>query len=218
MRWAALLKGVNLNGRKLPMADLKALVESAGLSMGGGNAARLGQCRVRVRRDRTAPRSRRDSRLRWTAYGLKTDVIVRSAADLQAVIAANPFPEATLTRPESCRGAVFTANSVPADLLDALPDHYHGRETVIAQGRELYVDYIDGIGASKLPQAMAKLKFPKLATARNWNTGGQAGGVARPLTSVTPALCRGPPVRRATALERLTLAPSRVVDPGTRPG
>ena len=39
-----------------------------------------------------------------------------------------------------------------------------------AIGRELYVDYPDDIGHSKLPQAMARAKFPKAATARNWNT------------------------------------------------
>ena len=34
----------------------------------------------------------------------------------------------------------------------------------------MFVDYADNIGDSKLPQAMTKLKFPTLATARNWNT------------------------------------------------
>ena len=31
-------------------------------------------------------------------------------------------------------------------------------------------DYPDDVGHSKLPQAMSKAKFPKLVTARNWNT------------------------------------------------
>jgi uncharacterized protein (DUF1697 family) len=103
------------------------------------------------------------------AYGLETDAIVRGAADLQAVIAANPFPEATLTRPNHVV-VLFHRDSMPTDLPDALREIYQGRETLIAQDRELYVDYIDGIGESKLPQAMAKLKFPQHATARNWNT------------------------------------------------
>jgi uncharacterized protein (DUF1697 family) len=47
---------------------------------------------------------------------------------------------------------------------------YDGPERLHAIGRELYVDYPDDIGHSKLPQAMAKVKFPKAATARNWNT------------------------------------------------
>ncbi len=96
-------------------------------------------------------------------------MVVRSAADLQAILAANPFPEAALARPSHVV-VLFHRDSVPADPLDALPELYQGRETLIARGRELYVDYVDGIGESKLPQTMAKLKFPRLATARNWNT------------------------------------------------
>lgn len=167
MRWAALLKGVNLNGRKLPMADLKALVEALGY---GEVATLLASGNVVFGCDETdgaEVEARLEAAL--NGYGLKTDVVVRSATDLRAILAANPFPEAALARPNHVV-VLFHRDSVLADLLDALPDHYHGRETVIAQGRELYVDYIDGIGESKLPQAMAKLKFPKLATARNWNT------------------------------------------------
>jgi uncharacterized protein (DUF1697 family) len=167
MRWAALLKGVNLNGRKLPMADLKALVEALGYRE---VATLLASGNVVFACDETDG-AKVESRLETAlaAYGLETDAIVRGAADLQAVIAANPFPEATLTRPNHVV-VLFHRDSMPTDLPDALREIYQGRETLIAQDRELYVDYIDGIGESKLPQAMAKLKFPQHATARNWNT------------------------------------------------
>jgi uncharacterized protein (DUF1697 family) len=59
---------------------------------------------------------------------------------------------------------------VPDGLIELVPDIYTGPERLKAIGRELYLDYADNIGDSKLPQAMAKLKFPKLATTRNWNT------------------------------------------------
>ncbi|QBM77050.1 DUF1697 domain-containing protein [Sphingomonas sp. AAP5] len=167
MRWAALLKGVNLNGRKLPMADLKALVEALGYRevatlLASGNVV-FGCDETDGTKVEVAIEAALD------AYGLKTGVVVRSAADLQAILAAIPFPEAALARPNHVV-VLFHHDSVPADLLDALPEIYQGRETLIAHGRELYVDYVDGIGASKLPQAMAKLRFPRLATARNWNT------------------------------------------------
>ncbi|MEG3176888.1 DUF1697 domain-containing protein [Sphingomonas sp. RB3P16] len=167
MRWAALLKGVNLNGRKLPMADLKALVEALGYRdvttlLASGNVVfacdEIDGAKVEAAIEAALE-----------VYGLKTDVVVRSAVDLQAILAANPFAEATLARPNHVV-VLFHRDSVPVDRLDALPEVYHGRETLVARGRELYVDYVDGIGESKLPQAMAKLKFPKLATARNWNT------------------------------------------------
>jgi uncharacterized protein (DUF1697 family) len=167
MRWAALLKGVNLNGRKLPIADLKALVEGLGYR---GVTTLLASGNVVFACDETdGVKVEGALEAALDAYGLKTDVVVRSAADLQAVLAANPFPEATLARPNHVV-VLFHRDSVPADPLDALPELYQGRETLIARGRELYVDYVDGIGESKLPQTMAKLKFPRLATARNWNT------------------------------------------------
>lgn len=167
MRWAALLKGVNLNGRKLPMADLKALIEALGYH---AVTTLLASGNVVFACDETEG-AKVESAIEAAldAYGLKTDVVVRSATDLRAILAADPFPEAALARPNHVV-VLFHRDSVPADLLDALPQIYQGLETLIAQGRELYVDYVDGIGASKLPQAIAKLKFPKLATARNWNT------------------------------------------------
>uniref|UniRef100_UPI0035C9DED1 DUF1697 domain-containing protein n=1 Tax=uncultured Sphingomonas sp. TaxID=158754 RepID=UPI0035C9DED1 len=167
MRWAALLKGVNLNGRKLPMADLKALVEGLGYSdvktlLASGNVVfacdEVDGANVEMALEAALRR-----------HGLKTDVVVRTAADLRAIIAADPFPAATKLRPSHVV-VVFHREAMPAELLDGLPEIYAGRETLAARGREVYIDYIDGIGESKLPQAMAKLKFPKLATARNWNT------------------------------------------------
>ena len=167
MRWAALLKGVNLNGRKPPMADLKALVEALGYRE---VATLLASGNVVFACDETdGAKVEAAIEAALDAYGLKTDVVVRSAADLQAILAAKPFPEATLARPNHVV-VLFHRDSVPTEPLDALPAVYAGREALIPQGRELYVDYVDGIGASKLPQAMAKLKFPTLATARNWNT------------------------------------------------
>lgn len=44
------------------------------------------------------------------------------------------------------------------------PERYH------AVGRELFVDYPANIADPRLHLAMAKLGFPKAATARNWNT------------------------------------------------
>ena len=167
MRWAALLKGVNLNGRKLPMADLKALVERLGYRdvktlLASGNV--VFDC------DETeGGRIEAAIEAALEAYGLKTAVVVRTSDDLHGVIATNPFPDATQARPNHVV-VLFHRDPLPGELLDSLPAIHDGREEIVADGRELYVDYIDGIGDSKLPQAMAKLKFPSLATARNWNT------------------------------------------------
>jgi uncharacterized protein (DUF1697 family) len=167
MRWAALLKGINLNGRKLPMADLKALVEAVGYGdvktlLASGNV-------VFACEETDGAKVEATLEAALDAHGLRTDIVVRSAGDLDAIIAANPFPDAARDRPSHVV-VLFHRDPVPAALLAAIPAIYAGRERLVALERELYADYIDGIGESKLPQAMAKLKFPKVATARNWNT------------------------------------------------
>ena len=45
-----------------------------------------------------------------------------------------------------------------------------GRETIEAVGRELYIAYPDGIGASKLTGAVIERRLKTRGTARNWNT------------------------------------------------
>ena len=43
-------------------------------------------------------------------------------------------------------------------------------ELLKAIDRELFIDFPEDVGHSKLLPAMAKVKFPQLATMRNWNT------------------------------------------------
>jgi uncharacterized protein (DUF1697 family) len=168
MRWAALLKGVNVGGnRKLPMADLRGFLTDLGYAdvrtlLASGNA-------VLDADERDGPSLEAHlGREAEARLGLTTEFLVRSAAEIQAVIAANPFPEQARDRPNHLLVLFHRAPVDPA-LLDAIAGH-PGPERVRAVGRELYIDYADGIGESTLPQAMAKLKFPKIATGRNWNT------------------------------------------------
>ena len=55
-------------------------------------------------------------------------------------------------------------------LIARVAELYAGPERLAAVGRELFVDYPDDIGHSRLPKAMSKACFPKRTTARNWNT------------------------------------------------
>ena len=113
------------------------------------------------------------SRRRWRKeLNLKTDIVVRDGRELRAIIDANPFPDAAKAHPNHLLVS-FHRDPVPEGLIAKLPDIYHGPERLKAIGRELYIDYAEDVGHSKLPQAMAKLKFPKLATMRNWNTVGK---------------------------------------------
>jgi uncharacterized protein (DUF1697 family) len=169
MRWAALLRGVNVGGnRKLPMADLKGLAEALGFDrvktlLASGNvvfdADEKDGARLEDRLEREAK----------TRLGLETDFLLRDAPDLKAVIQANPFKEVAKVRPNHLV-VVFTREPPAKDLPERIAAIYGGPERLAVHGRHLYVDYLEGQGRSKLPQAMAKLKLPKAATSRNWNT------------------------------------------------
>jgi uncharacterized protein (DUF1697 family) len=168
MRWAAMLRGVNLGGRKLLMADLAAIAERLGFEqvrtlLASGN----------VGFETDLPPREIETMLEAALgdHGLPTDVLVRNAVELADVIATNPFPEAARDHPSHMLIA-FHRDPFPRELLKAIIPFHEGSERLQASGRELYIDYrnAETMRASRLLQAMAKAKFPKINTARNWNT------------------------------------------------
>ncbi len=169
MRWAALLRGVNVGGnRKLPMADLKQFIEALGFErvqtlLASGNvvfdADEKDGAKLEVRFEREAK----------ARLGLETEFLLRNAAGMRDVIAANPFEDAAEARPSSLV-VVFARAPQPSDLPERIAAIYNGPERLAVNGCDLFIDFIEGQGRSKLPQAMTKLKLPKAATGRNWNT------------------------------------------------
>lgn len=167
-RRAALLRGVNLGGRKLIMTELKALCESHGFKrvetlLASGN--------VVFDTDLASPEIEALLEAALEKQGLKTDVMVRDVEEMRAVITANPYPQAALDHPSHVI-VTFHRDPFPADALARLAAIHAGPELLTAVGRELFSDYRSqaGMRESKLVQAMAKARFPKVATGRNWNT------------------------------------------------
>ncbi|OWJ65799.1 DUF1697 domain-containing protein [Inquilinus limosus] len=153
-----LLRAVNVGGTgKLPMSDLKALCETAGLAeirtyIASGN--------VVCRSDRTEAEVKAAVEGALAAYaGKPVGVLVRTAAEMARVLAANPFPDAAPNRTV----AIFLDAPPPADALDKATG-VQGEEMRLGR-REIYVHYGDGMGQSKLAIPAAKA-----GTARNMNT------------------------------------------------
>ena len=76
MRWAALLKGINIGGKKIPMTDLKALVEKMGHGevrtlLASGNV-------VFTATETDGAKLERALEEALAAWGLKTEVVVRA--------------------------------------------------------------------------------------------------------------------------------------------
>lgn len=156
----ALLRGVNLGKRQVVMSELRAVVEAAGYSdvrtlIASGNL-------ILNAKQKGAKLEAALEAIILEGLGLKTDVFVRDAAQLDAIIAANPFKSFTKTTPTFMVVNFMRAPASAAELEAMQKTAFTGEE--IAQGQScLYLKFPEGQGKSKL-------KTPKLATARNWNT------------------------------------------------
>lgn len=156
--YVALLRAVNVGGTgKLPMSELRAMCESLGFAkvrtyIASGNVvfeSDLTESKVKSELERSLE----------TYAGTKVGVLVRTGAELAAVLAANPFQSAAPNRTV----AIFLDAPPPTDTLAGVT----GQQTEeIALGRrEIYVHYGTGMAESKL-----KIRAAKSGTARNMNT------------------------------------------------
>ncbi len=120
--------------------------------------------------------------------GLNNRTIVRRFDELQAVVHANPFPAAAVERPS--RLLVCFMEDISSAEAAAQIEAYPGPERVRVIGREVYVDYADGIGVSKIGPGVIERRLRLVGTARNWNTIGKIVALAEKSsqTTITPAV------------------------------
>ena len=159
-RQAALLRGVNLGGRKVVMSQLRAACEEAGFTgvetlIASGNLV-LGS------KLKEAKLEKKLEAVILEDLGLKTDVFARTDAELKAIIAANPFKAFANASPSFLVVYFMRAKASAAEIEAMEKTALTGEE--VRQGKGcLYIKFPKGQGVSKL-------KTPKLGTARNWNT------------------------------------------------
>jgi uncharacterized protein (DUF1697 family) len=164
----ALLRAVNVGGRgKVAMADLRALLAEMGFEA----PQSLLQSGNLVFRSQPTGASLEALLEKETEarLGLATDFLVRTAAQWAQLVAANPF--APMAKGDPGHLLVMPLKSPPDAIgLEGLRAWIPGRESIEAVGRELYITYPDGIGASKLTGAVIERRLETRGTARNWNT------------------------------------------------
>ena len=156
--YIALLRAVNVGGTgKLPMAELRAICASVGFQdvrtyIASGN--------VVLRSESTAVQVKAALEAALARYaGKPVGVLVRTGAEMAAILAANPFPKAAPNRAV----VIFLDGAPPADTLESL--RHLKDEQVMPGKREIYVHYGDGMADSKLIIPAAKN-----GTGRNLNT------------------------------------------------
>jgi uncharacterized protein (DUF1697 family) len=163
----ALLRAVNVGGTgKLPMADLRTMAEAAGFKrvrtyIASGNL--LFESSATEREVKAVLEEA------LAAYaGKPVGVMVRTAEEMAAVLAANPFPDKAPNRTM----VIFLDEPPPADFVDQVVAS--DGEEVRGGAREIYVHYGEGMARSRL-----KIPAAKSGTARNINTVTRLVGMAR---------------------------------------
>jgi uncharacterized protein (DUF1697 family) len=167
---AAMLRGVNLGKRKVIMSELRELIEGAGFTdvrtlVASGNLvlnAKVTGAKLEVKLEKVI----------LGGLELKTDVFVRDADQLDAIIAANPFKPFAKTNPNFLVVNFMRGPATKAELEAMEKTALTGEE--MRQGKDcLYIKFPQGQGVSKL-------KMPKSGTARNWNTVTKLAAMLRP--------------------------------------
>lgn len=158
MAYVALLRAVNVGGTgKLPMAALKAMCEDAGFKAARTYIA-SGNALFRSDLAEAEVRAALDARLLAFA-GKPVGVLVRTAAEMAAVVARNPFAAESGNRV----GALFTDAKLPPGALDGVTGQ--ADEQLRLGLREVFVFHPSGMGQSRL-----RVPAGKEGTMRNMNT------------------------------------------------
>lgn len=166
-RMVALLRAVNVGGRKLPMAELRALCAELGWKdvatyIQSGNLVFAGKGKpaaLEAELERAIART----------FGLDVPVIVRTADQWAKLAAANPFAKAA--REEPNRLQLLVSKQPPAaDAADKLMERAQAGESVKAVGGALWFHFREGVGASKLTPALIDKACGSPATGRNFRT------------------------------------------------
>jgi uncharacterized protein (DUF1697 family) len=160
----ALLRAVNVGGRKVGAAGMRSVAEGLGYEQVASyvNSGNL----VLVTPDSPRAVERELSQALTADVGFEVPVVARTLAQWQAVIEALPLPDEARDDPSH---VVLYAWDGPVGGTSFDPSTY-GREQVTWHGSEAYVYYPDGIGRSKLTLPVLSKASGRAGTARNWNT------------------------------------------------
>jgi len=155
--YVALLRGVNLGKRNLKMDELRKIATNLGLDSAKTYIA-SGNLMFRSGKVEKALKTELETAI-GEHMGAKVGVMIRTADELAAVLAANPFK----AEAANYTVAIFLDDAPPKDCLNAAKN-VDGERIALGK-REIYVHYPRGQGQSRLA-------IPAAAegTARNMNT------------------------------------------------
>lgn len=170
--WAAFLRGINLGKRQVKMAELRTCLEGAGFS-DIKTVVASGNVRLSAHGDAEAIKAKLEKAIE-AQFGFKVGVVLRSEAELGAMLAGHPFGRLD-SRADFTRHVLMFDRPLPDGIEIAdRPGHTEIlridiREIYIAGYRQPNGRYTEGV-EEVLKPLYAKLGKGVLDTMRNWNT------------------------------------------------
>jgi uncharacterized protein (DUF1697 family) len=168
MRYAALLRGINVGGnKKIPMAALRELMQGLGYPdvvthLQSGNA-------VFSSPEQPAPMLARVIAERITSeFAMDVKVVIRTGGELADVIKRSPLPDGPENRSRFFVAFLATAPSPKA--IVALESLSFDPDRIWVSGAEAFLWCPAGAAETKLSNNFLEKRLGVTATMRNWNT------------------------------------------------
>ncbi len=163
----ALLRGINVGAHnRIPMADLRSLLAELGypdartLVQSGNIVLRAGLSPDGLAGELEGAITDR--------FGVQTPVVVRTRAELAAVVALDPLGEVA-NEHKLYQVSFLSAEPDPKAIAKLAQDDF-APERFVHVGREIYAWHPQGIHSSRLARMLSDKRLGVVATARNWKT------------------------------------------------
>jgi len=168
VEWAAFLRGINVGGKhKLPMSELRAFFAELGARdvrtyIQSGNVVFRAEEAV-ARELATGFERRAEAR-----FGFPVPAVVRSALEIRAVLAGNPFLAGGAD--EKALHVLFLASEPDPAAVAGLNPERSAPDAFAVRGREVYLHLPNGAARTRLTNAYFDRALGTTSTGRNWRT------------------------------------------------
>ncbi|UKS25431.1 DUF1697 domain-containing protein [Paenibacillus sp. HWE-109] len=173
--YIGLLRGINVGGKNMiKMAELKKTLEAMGLVQ-VQTYLQSGNVLFQADEESDSLRHRMEQEI-GRVTGISPTVVLRTAEEFQAIIAACPYDADTLQEGHSIQISILT-EIPPPQTAEMLAKGKSSNDEFEIHGRDIYYLFRQSVLDSKLASNIQKLG--DTATTRNWNTISKLGAMAK---------------------------------------
>jgi len=167
--YISMLRGINVGGKTIKMADLKVLYEFLGFS-DVTTYVQSGNLIFKTKKENTAAVVGSIERAIVEQLGLKVTVIVRQPVEMALIIKKNPFVGRRAVD-ENKLHVTFLQEKPASALVEALiPLASTSKDEYRVEGKEVYLHCPKSYGETLLSNKFFEKNLKVAATTRNWRT------------------------------------------------